>query len=294
MTDPAAARSFLHAEVETLEPLDFVAVGPAGSPLHVVEVTRREDGGLEVRVPGRPPIVPELPLPVRSALRERGFTSEDAADPTKSWLHAVPDAEAAADLVQRVLVEVFDEKPTVALDVAHGSHRAEHEAQRRLAAARERIEAILTNVLGHRPDQDEDGDYLLPVKDVRVVVAPRAAAGGPAVVRVFAVTNVGVTVTPELAFFLARLNFGILVGRFTLDVDHRVILFDENLIGEQFTEEEVRFTIDLVGSTADHWDDRLKQMFGGATYQEVLTSRTGASAATAKPGQGGYLLPAKA
>jgi hypothetical protein len=294
MTDPAAARSFLRAEVEGLEPFDFVAVGRAGKPLHVVEVTRREDGGLEVRVPGRPPIVSELPVPVRSALRERGFTSEDAADPTKPWVHPVVDAEAAAALVQRVLVEVFDEKPDVPLDVAHGSHRAEYEAQRKLAGVRQRIEAILTESFGRRPEQDEDGDYLLPVKDVRVVVAPRVAAGGPAVVRVFAVTNVGVSVTPELALFLARLNFGLIVGRFTLDVDHRVILFDEKLIGEGFTDEDVRFTIDLVGSTADHWDDRLKQMFGGATYQEVLTSRTGASAPTAKPGQGGYLLPAKA
>ena len=73
MTDPAAARSFLLGEVEGLGPFDLVAVSPAGKPLHVVEVTRTEDHKLEVRVPGRPPILEELPLPVRSALRDRGF-----------------------------------------------------------------------------------------------------------------------------------------------------------------------------------------------------------------------------
>ena len=38
-------------------------------------------------------------------------------------------------------------------------------------------------------------------------------------------------------------------------------------------------------STADEWDDRLKQMFGGMKYQEILAAR-GDSAVTTKPGEG--------
>jgi hypothetical protein len=121
------------------------------------------------------------------------------------------------------------------------------------------------------------------------MVAPRTAPGGPAVVRVFAITNVGVNLTPELGLFLARLNFGLMFGRFALDTDHRSIWFDESLLGDQFTDEELRFTIEVVASTADQWDDRLKQMFGGVTYQEALTSQEARGAATVKPGQGGYL-----
>ena len=49
MTNPAAARSFLLSEVELLQPFDFVGVFPSGSPLHIVEVTRTEAGGIEVR-----------------------------------------------------------------------------------------------------------------------------------------------------------------------------------------------------------------------------------------------------
>ncbi|MEN8184714.1 MAG: hypothetical protein ABFS46_19510, partial [Myxococcota bacterium] len=67
MTDPAAAHSFLLGEIEALEPFDFVAVVPAGRALQMVEANRREDGTLEVRVPGRPPIVPELSAEVRNA-----------------------------------------------------------------------------------------------------------------------------------------------------------------------------------------------------------------------------------
>jgi hypothetical protein len=289
VTDPVAARSFLQGEIEALGPFEFIAVGPAGQPLSVIEVTRREDERLEVRVPGRPPMLPELPAKVRSALRERDFVSEDASDRTKPWVLAVDGAEAAVDLAQRLLTEVFEEKPDVALDVAHGSHKAEHEAEQKLAAARERIEKLLTEMSGKRPERDADSDYVLSVDDVHVVVAPRAMPGGPVVVRVFCICNVGVTVSPELGLFLARLNFGLMFGRFALDAEHRAIWFDETLFGEHFRDEELRFAISVVASTADQWDDRLKQMFGGATYQEVLTKKQGETPPPTKPGQGLYL-----
>jgi hypothetical protein len=289
MTDPAAARSFLVGEVEGLAPFELVAVSPAGKPLHVVEVTRTEHDGLEVRVPGRPPILEELPVPVRSALRERGFASEDPSDPTRPWVHAAPDAEAAVTLAQTLLHEVFGEKPDASFDVIHGSHRAEHEARTKLASVRERLQKLLAEQFGGTPNQDSDGDYVLPMGDVHVMIAPRAPAGGPVVVRIFAVTNVGVTVSPELGLFLARLNFGLMFGRFALDAEHRAIWFDETLLGDQFSDEELRFAIGVVASTADLWDDRLKQMFGGATYQEVLQNRAGQPVPTLKPGQGGYL-----
>jgi hypothetical protein len=75
-------------------------------------------------------------------------------------------------------------------------------------------------------------------------------------------------------------------GRFALDVEHRSIWFDETLLGDQFTDEELRFTIDIVASTADQWDDRLKQMFGGSTHQEALARRSASPEQLTKPGQG--------
>jgi hypothetical protein len=286
MTDPAAALAFLGTEVDALEPLGFLAVAPSGRPLHAVEVTRLEDASLEVRVPGRLPAMPELPIAVRQALRERGFASEDPADPRKPWRRAVPDAASAVKLLQELHVAVFGEKPDVALDLLHGSHKLEQETRRKLALARTRIEAIVSDVLGRRAEQDRDGDYVLPVGDVHVTVAPRAALDGQVVVRVFAICNVGVAVTPELGLFLARLNFGLMFGRFALDAEHGSIWFDETLLGEEFREEELRFAIRMVASTADGWDDRLKQMFGGATHQEVSAGQTSPSAPTIKPGEG--------
>ena len=285
MTDPASARAFLVAEVGALEAHDFVAAGPAGEPLHAVEIARGEDRGLEVRVPGRPPFVPELPTEACSALAGLGFASEEPSDRTRPWSRAVSDPTAAVELVQRVLREVFGAKPDAAIDVMHGSHRAEIEARVKLSAARQRVEKVVAELLGSTPQQDADGDYVLALGDVQVVVSPRAMAGGPVLLRVFAVTNVGVNVTPELGLFLARLNFGLAFGRFTLDAEHASIWFDETLLGDQFSDEELRFAIQVVASTADQWDDRLKQMFGGATRQESAVRST----PTTKPGAGGYL-----
>jgi len=289
MTDAAQARAFLLSEVEALEAFDYVLVGPSGTPQHLAQVARRDDGVIEVSIPGRPPGVPELAIAERSALRDRGFTSPDPADPTKPWLREARDGADAVDALQHVLVEVFGEKADADLDIMHGNRRAAHEAERRLAAVRSRIEQVLTTMIGHAPTQDADSDYVLPIGDVHVMVAPRAAPGGPVVVRVFSITNVGISVVPELGLFLARLNFGLMFGRFALDTEHRSIWFDESLLGDQFRDEELRFTIDVVASTADQWDDRLKQMFGGVTYQEALAAQDGRGAAPVKPGQGGYL-----
>lgn len=288
MADPKTTRSFLEAEIEILEPFEFVLARPPGAPLHVVEVTRREDRGLEVRVPGRPPIMPELAASVREALASTGFASDDPSDRTKPWVKAVKDASEAADQVQALHREVFAEKPDVSLDVIHGSHRLEHEALVKLAAVRERIERVATELTGRPPLQDADGDYLLGLGDVRVLVAPRALPGGPLLVRVFAITNTGVKVVPELGLFLARLNFSLMFGRFALDAEHSAIWFDETLLGDQFSDDDLRFTIQVVATTADEWDDRLKQMFGGVTYQEALQG-DGQPTPPMKPGQGGYL-----
>ena len=281
-----ALRAYLISEIESLEPFDFVALVPSGSPLHILELDRTEAGDLQLSVPGRPTSAPAIPSEMQSALRERGFTCEDAEDPTKPWLCAVESAEACIDLAATLHRELFGEAPDRTIDVLHGSHQAAHEAQQKLAVVRKRTEEILTRLIEKTPEQDSDGDFALPIGDVQVTVAPRALPGGPVVVRVFAVTNVNVPVVPELGLFLARLNFSLMFGRFALDTEHNSIWFDEMLLGEQFRETELRFAVEVVASTADEWDDRLKQMFGGMTYQEVLKSQEDGRPPPVKPGTG--------
>lgn len=286
MSNADATGAYLRGEIDELEPLEFVALVPPGRPLHIIEILRGEDQKLQIRIPGRPRIAPELPDLMRSALGDRGFESADAADPSQPWERTIESAEEAVDLARALHTELFGEKPDVSMDIIHGDRKEEHEAKRKLALVRERVEQLLTQVVEETPTRDADGDFQLPIGDVQVTVAPRALPGGPVIVRIFAVTNVNVAVAPELGLFLARMNFGLMFGRFALDAEHSAIWFDETLLGCEFSDEELRFAIQVVATTADEWDDRLKQMFGGSTYQEALTQRDQDSPPPVKPGQG--------
>lgn len=286
MTTHEAVRVFLLDEIEALTPFDFIIVAPAGRQLDAIEIGCCEGGDLEIRVPGRMAPFPPLATPQREALASRGFASKNPDNASEPWTKPVADAEAAVEFLRSLQVDVFGAKPDVRLDIAHGSHRLEHETAKKLDVARERIEPIVEAILGQAPERDEDGDYVLPIGQVHVTIAPRAGIDGTVVIRIFAVTNVGLNVTPDLGLFLARLNFGLMFGRFSLDVEHHSIWFDEALLGEDFREEALRFAIQVVSTTADAWDDRLKQMFGGATYQEVLAGKAAQEKPNTKPGEG--------
>ncbi|MBV6507223.1 MAG: hypothetical protein JJLCMIEE_00264 [Acidimicrobiales bacterium] len=280
---------FIRHEVSRLEPFDFVAISPVSEPLDVVEVTADEDGRLVVRIPGRPSPLPEVPPAMRAALTERGFSSADPANPAEPWEYLTEAVEEAVAASTTVMAEVYRHNDIERLDITHGSHRQEHETELRLDALRERIEKLLTDLLGHPPPTDSDGDYQYSVGDTLVVIAPRPLSSGRVALRVFAVTNVGVAVTPELGLFLARLNFGISFGRFVVDPEHQAIWVDETLLGEETSAEELRFICGTVARIAAEWDERIKQLFGGATYRDVLQNRTDAGAPESKPGLGGYL-----
>lgn len=281
-----ALKAFLQHEVESLENLDYIVLLPSGRPLSSVEIGRAEDGGLVVAVPGRPPIAPELAVEIRSKLRARGFRSEDPAARIRPWVKRVEGVEPGIAEANALLTEVMAAPEDSEIDIVHGTRKHEFAARRKLQGVRERLQELLMPIVDSPVVQDSDGDFLLNIGDVRVTVAPRTVPDGPVIVRVFAVTNVNVTVTPELGILLARLNFGLIYGRFALDAEHSAIWFDDTLLGEHFSDEELRFAVRVVSSTADEWDDRLKQMFGGMTYQEVLKMSGDTNEPPVKPGEG--------
>ena len=245
---------------------------------------RKEDQELEVRVPGRLPLLPALAEVEQKSLTTLGFVNSQAENRMESWVCPVDSANAAVSMAERVLQNVFGQKPETALDVVHGNHRAAHEARVKLTALRERVEQLITESMGKKPARDRDQDSVLPIGDVQVTVAPRVIPGAPAMVRIFAITNVGVATVPELGLQLARLNFGLMFGRFALDVEHAAIWFDETLLGDQLGAEELNFAIQMIATTADEWDDRLKQMFGGTKFRDFVTENQETEPTVNKPG----------
>ena len=277
---------FLRGQINALTAFDYIAISANQAPLSPLEVTRTETGGFEVRVPPRHPLTP-IPAAKRSRLVELGFHCDDPSSPLSPWIHAVLDADTAIGVLASTLREIVETELDDAVNIIHGSHRAEHESEVRLEELRARIEPMLTDILGHMPEQDAEGDYVMPLLGVNVIVAPRVVPDAISLVRVLAITNLGVSVGPELGLVLARLNFGMTFGRFVLDAEHEAIWFDETLLGESVTDEQMRFTVKIVAETATRWDGLLKQMFGGMTVADI---EEGARRHTApKPGTGGYL-----
>jgi hypothetical protein len=294
VTDSDTRAAFLRSQVAALAPLDFVVVGLSVPPFDAVQVLREEDGSFAVELSARDETAPYAPEQV-TALAALGLAPPPNGKPG-GWRSpqgaGPPSADAATTMAGGVLAKVFGLGPDAAVDVRHGSERAAREAAARVAAVRTKIEPVVATLSPEgKVVQDEDGDYVLDLGHVRVFVAPRALPGPPPpIVRVFAITNAGVTLSPELGLFLGRLNFTLMFGRFSIDAENASVWFDETLLGEHVTAEELRFTIEMVASTANEWDQKIAQMFGGQVRAPDAPAAEGAPAgAPAKPGQGGYL-----
>jgi len=138
-------------------------------------------------------------------------------------------------------------------------------------AARELIEQTLEK-LGASYVADERHNYVLGVESARAFVVPAWIEGGPTVIRIFAITNLDVPVTGDLARYLLAKNLEFVLGAFALDVDKGAIWFNHNLLGEFAAPDELEAALMAVANTADGLDDEIKGRFGGRLYTETPAS----------------------
>src|SRR4051794_14197199 len=292
VTDADARSAFLRSQVAALGPLDFVVVGLSTPPFDAVQVVREENASFTIELSARDESVPYAAEQV-TALASLGLVPPAGGKPG-GWRSAdgigPSSVDDATEVVDGVLSKVFGLAAAAAVDVRHGSEREARAAVARVAKIRSTIEPVVAALSPDgKPVQDDDGDYVLDIGHVRVFVAPRALPGPPPpIIRVFAITNAEVTLSSELGLFLSRLNFSLMFGRFSIDADNASVWFDETLLGEHVTDEELRFTIEMVAGAANEWDQKIASMFGGKVRSPEGGPEAGAAAPT-KPGQGGYL-----
>lgn len=115
---------------------------------------------------------------------------------------------------------------------------------------------------------DKNGSYVLGLQTARTFIVPTWLENGATVVRVFAITNLGVPVTAELTQWLLQKNLEFVFGAFALDVENGAIWFNHNLLGQFAAPEELEATIAAVIETANRFDDEIKARFGGRLYVE--------------------------
>lgn len=139
-------------------------------------------------------------------------------------------------------------------------------AQADMDATRARVEAVLRQMF---PEVMElaDGGYAVDAGSVRVFVQARLVDAA-VMVRVFSITNVDVAIDEGLAPFLLGLNFTLALGRFSVDAPKRAVWCDHVLTADELDDTTLARAISAVASTADRFDDEIKDRFGGRTFRE--------------------------
>jgi hypothetical protein len=276
-------RSFIEQQILGLSPLDSVAfIVNLGDGVAWVEVLRDENGERYTSQVGGQP---DLAAAVIGALPALGFELSEATRPTC----VASSVDAVVKATESVLSGPFGAGPDAALDVRHASRRIEVELQRKLTALRARVRIVLADMMPEGVDVDSDDDFTFAFESTRVWVAPRLLPSGLLIVRVMAVTNVGVDPTPTLGLFLAETNFALALGRFSLDARQHAVWFEHTLLGEYFTDEELRIVVAVVASTADRFDDRIAELFGGRVFNLPGKAAEPEERPADKPGTDGYL-----
>jgi hypothetical protein len=161
-------------------------------------------------------------------------------------------------------------------------------AEADLGAAKARVESVLGQMFPGGPTTLPDGGYAVDAGSVRVFVNVRPVDAS-VLVRVFAITNVDVQVDGDLPRFLLGLNFSLALGRFSLDAGKRAVWFDHVLTADQLDDGTLARTVAAVASTADKYDDELKERFGGRTFREEGSPVELAATADGPGMAGGYL-----
>lgn len=277
-------RGFVASQVHALRPLEFVTfITPLEDGFTYMEVARGENDVVTVEVGG----IPTPKSAVGKALQALGFASTGHGRRLR-WKGSALDA--AADIATAVLDGPLAVAPEAPLDVHHGSRRAVVELERKLLGINERIRAVVASLVGgDAVTEDLDGDLEFSFESTRVWVGTRVLAGAEIVVRVFAPAAVEVEPSPALGLFIAQANFALALGKFSLDAVGHAVWFEEALVGEAFSDDELRRVIELVAVTTNEYDEQIARLFGGRTAREAALAGTPHQHENEKPGSSGYL-----
>ena len=117
---------------------------------------------------------------------------------------------------------------------------------------------------------DRDGDFVIQQPGVSAVtyVRPTDWVEGQTLVRVFSFTNVDMRVDQELTKFLVTTNANLIFGAFFLDEDAPRVGFRHTLLGDFLQRKELEVAVRAVVSTAEEYDDQIKERFGGRLFTE--------------------------
>lgn len=115
---------------------------------------------------------------------------------------------------------------------------------------------------------DDEGDFMFPFESVITWVRPTHWEGGRTLVRVWAITNIGMRVDGELTRFLLTSNAKLGLGGFRLDESTPAVLLVHTLLGDYLDRAELAAAVGSVTGAADQLAREIKARFGGTLFTE--------------------------
>ncbi len=132
---------------------------------------------------------------------------------------------------------------------------------------REHVGGLLRSILGGH-EVDAFGNFTFTHENARVFVTVATSPIGPQI-GVFSVTNVDIDLDPDLAGFLLTTNHRLGFGAFSYDPKNRAVWLRHTLLGTTIDLPELQSAVAAIATTAAGLDERIRDRFGGRTFQEA-------------------------
>jgi len=132
---------------------------------------------------------------------------------------------------------------------------------------REHVGGLLRAILGGY-EVDAFGNFTFTNQGSRAFVTVGPSPIGPQV-GVFSVTNLDVDLSPELAGFLLTTNHRLGFGAFSYDPQNRAVWLRHTLLGSTLDLPELQAAVAAIATTAAGLDEKIRDRFGGRTFQEA-------------------------
>jgi hypothetical protein len=136
-----------------------------------------------------------------------------------------------------------------------------------LAELRTRVEDHLHQSFGATAT-DASGDFAIDLGPAVVWVRPEMV-DGRALVRVWAITNVGMRVADDLARYLLETNARLPFGGLGLDETQPAVVFADDLLGDYLTGAELTLAVATAAGTTAEVGPAVKDRFGGSLFSEI-------------------------
>lgn len=132
---------------------------------------------------------------------------------------------------------------------------------------REHVGGLLRAFLGGY-EVDAWGNFTFVHEDARIFVTVGSSPIGPQV-GVFSITNLDVELSPKLSSFLLTTNHKLGFGSFSYDPENEAVWLRHTLLGTTLDGPELQSAVVAVASTAAHFDDIIRDSFGGRAFHDA-------------------------